>query len=179
MTVQCPDVCVEVFGCVSPNADNAPCRPENDQCETGLSCQQDVEAPCVSSMCDRGICTDDCVPVFTCQPRIARHCDPAMGDTQCNAGEVCGIESFVGPGCAPDGGCPAVEPEPVFACVTPLLEGQQCDRMRTFYGYDQCGAGLVCISDSNPCVEICDDEGECEFLCEPTPMPTCELESAN
>ena len=172
----CPDVCVEVFGCVSPNSEHAPCRPERDHCGTGLSCQQELEAPCESSVCDGDICTADCMPVYTCQPSVVRSCDPTMGSTQCNEGEVCGIEKFVGAECTPDGGCPAVLPDAVFGCVRPLSKGQQCDQMRTDYGYDQCANGLVCTIVSKPCMEVCDDEGECEGLCEPTPLPTCEPE---
>ena len=70
--IVCPAVCIEVYACVTQLSENQRCLPDLDQCGTGLSCQEDLDAPCQPSFCDGTICSADCAPVFTCRPKPIR-----------------------------------------------------------------------------------------------------------
>ena len=168
----CGEVCVEIYACVEPLNEDERCDVEMDQCSYGLTCQEEQDAGCEPSFCEDGMCTRDCVQIYTCQPRPIEPCFPEEGEDSCSDGKVCGIASFESVECTPDGGCPNVEPNPIFGCVPVLLEGQECQQIYSNYGYDQCDEGLVCAYGPNDCLS-CNDDGNCTASC-PTPAPYCQ-----
>ena len=171
--ISCPSMCVEVYACVEPLNEGERCEVELDHCSSGLSCLEDQDAGCEPSFCEDGMCTQDCVSVYTCQATPIELCDPEAEDNSCTDGQVCGIASFESVECTPNGGCPNVLPNPIFGCVPELVEGQECDILYLDYGYDQCGEGLICAYGPNECINCDDDDGNCMASCS-TPLPSCQ-----
>ena len=65
----CPDVCIEIYACVSPLKPGDECDLAVDQCGDGFVCRPDWDAPCEPSFCDGYTCTADCREINTCQAR--------------------------------------------------------------------------------------------------------------
>ena len=118
--------------------------------------------------------TRDYDDFYTCQPNRS---DPNSVEDTCTGDDVCGITGFESVECSPDGGCPDVEPAPIFGCVTPLAQDEVCTQQHTHAGFDQCQEGLVCTSAQPPCEDICDENGVCQRHCRPTPASTCQPEA--
>ena len=171
----CPTVCVEIYACVETPSENESCDENMDQCPAGLSCQIDHEAGCAPSLCEDNLCTQDCVAMFTCQPTPVQPCNPQEDENTCADDEICGIARFQSVECGPNGGCPAVLPEPIFGCVPVLNENQECDMIYKDFEFDQCAEGLVCTYNANDCGVTCDENDNCYSNC-PTPAPTCQPE---
>ena len=168
LDMACAAVCIEIYACVEPLREDERCDEGGAQCAEGLSCLVDEEAGCEPSFCEDGMCTQDCLEVYTCQATPIEPCDPEGEEKTCTDGRVCGIAGFEELSCDL---CDVV-PEPIFGCVMPLVEGQECSQMYTGYGYDQCAEGLTCQSGPNECIS-CDDDGNCVATC-PTPPPYCQ-----
>ena len=166
----CPQVCVEIYACVEPLREGERCNQNGTQCAEDLSCLVDLDAGCESSFCEGDMCTQDCIEIYTCQTTPLEPCDPQGEENTCTDGKVCGIADFEDLDCE---FC-NVEPAPIFGCIVPLVEGQECSQIYSNYGYDQCAEGLVCKSGPNECIS-CDEDGNCMATC-PTPPPYCQPE---
>lgn len=164
----CAEVCVEIYACLEPLGEGQRCNEGPAQCAEGLSCLVDADAGCEPSFCENGMCTQDCIEIYTCQSTPIDPCDPEVENT-CTDGKVCGIVDF-------EDVCDLcdVEPEPIFGCILPLNEGQECSQIYTDYGYDQCAEGFTCQFGPNECIS-CDRDGNCMATC-PTPPPYCQAE---
>ena len=168
--VDCAAVCVEVYACVETLSEGERCNNGGAQCAEDLSCLVDADAGCEPSVCDGDQCTQDCIAIYTCQSTPIEPCDPEALETTCTDGKVCGIADFEEVLCD----LCDVLPNPIFGCILPLYEDQECDQRYNSYGYDQCAEGLSCQSTPNDC-RTCDDDGNCMTTC-PTPLPSCQPE---
>ena len=168
--VDCAAVCVEIYACVETLSEGERCNDGGAQCAEDLSCLVDADAGCEPSICEGDLCTQDCIEIYTCQSTPIEPCDPEALETTCTDGKVCGIADFEEVVCDL---CDVV-PNPIFGCILPLYEDQECDQRYISYGYDQCAEGLSCQSTPNEC-RTCDDDGNCMTTC-PTPPPSCQPE---
>ena len=62
----CPQICIEVLGCVTPLTEAETCDPYVNHCGAGLECQIDDSAGCGPTDCHEDGCLE-CPPIFTCQ----------------------------------------------------------------------------------------------------------------
>ena len=171
----CPDVCIEIYACVSPLKPGDECDLAVDQCGDGFVCRPDWDAPCEPSFCDGYTCTADCREINTCQARQVSECDPA-DPFVCGRGEVCRQTGthYDNP-CGGNEPCMAIpeEPEPIFSCIPSLREGERCGGPRVHE--DACQTGLICaIDEALGCESSCPVCDDCNpiFTCQAPATPT-------
>ena len=109
----CAEVCVEIYACIELLNKDERCDVKMDHCFSGLTCQEDLDTGCELSYCEDGMCTQDSVRLYTCQPTPFEPCFPEDGEDNCSDGKVCSIASFESIECTPDGGCPNVLSNPI------------------------------------------------------------------